>query len=293
MQPAGICLACSLECHDGHDLFELYTKRNFRCDCGNSRFSNLSCKLFPNKETENVQNMYNHNFRGLYCTCERPYPDPEDDVEDEMIQCVICEDWYHGRHLGEVVPPQNYVYSEMICTTCMEKHSFLWNYTVAHSYCKIDNKEIDEDVDVEEDTIKSTETASSASAAVVCDDQHIQSNAAECKSQRLAEHTQPINSTKVKTENTPEANYVTDAATVTNKHNIDHLSLTKPSIVSPMKEITTESAKTTEDLDKSSVTEKEQNEDVNSGTKTASEYCSKLILQQQQKFSSTHILIQL
>lgn len=23
---AGICLACSLECHDGHELFELYTK---------------------------------------------------------------------------------------------------------------------------------------------------------------------------------------------------------------------------------------------------------------------------
>lgn len=24
---AGVCLACSLECHDGHELFELYTKR--------------------------------------------------------------------------------------------------------------------------------------------------------------------------------------------------------------------------------------------------------------------------
>ena len=25
---AGICLACSLHCHEGHDLYELYTKRS-------------------------------------------------------------------------------------------------------------------------------------------------------------------------------------------------------------------------------------------------------------------------
>lgn len=24
---AGVCLACCLECHEGHELFELYTKR--------------------------------------------------------------------------------------------------------------------------------------------------------------------------------------------------------------------------------------------------------------------------
>ena len=42
---------------------------------------------------------YNQNFRGLYCTCSRPYPDPEDPVEDSMIQCIMCEDWFHGRHL--------------------------------------------------------------------------------------------------------------------------------------------------------------------------------------------------
>lgn len=45
----------------------------------------------------NELNSYNHNFRGTYCTCGRPYPDPEDAVDDEMIQCVVCEDWYHGR----------------------------------------------------------------------------------------------------------------------------------------------------------------------------------------------------
>ncbi|KAJ8309475.1 hypothetical protein KUTeg_014349 [Tegillarca granosa] len=96
-EPAGVCLACSYECHDGHDLYELYTKRNFCCDCGNSKFPDLKCKLYENKDSTNAKNVYNHNFKGTYCICERPYPDPEDEIEDEMIQCVMCEDWYHGR----------------------------------------------------------------------------------------------------------------------------------------------------------------------------------------------------
>ncbi|KAA0198720.1 hypothetical protein HAZT_HAZT011885 [Hyalella azteca] len=50
---AGMCLACSLHCHDTHNIVELYTKRDFR------------------------------------------YPEQPD--EDEMIQCCVCEDWYHTR----------------------------------------------------------------------------------------------------------------------------------------------------------------------------------------------------
>lgn len=49
------------------------------------------------KSSINENNLYNQNFRGAYCTCSRPYPDPDDSVEDEMIQCIICEDWYHTR----------------------------------------------------------------------------------------------------------------------------------------------------------------------------------------------------
>lgn len=45
---AGVCLGCSMECHDGHDLVELYTKRLFRCDCGNAAFpEGFKCKLNP------------------------------------------------------------------------------------------------------------------------------------------------------------------------------------------------------------------------------------------------------
>ncbi|KAI8486643.1 putative E3 ubiquitin-protein ligase ubr7 [Branchiostoma belcheri] len=129
MDPAGICLACSYECHEGHELYELYTKRNFRCDCGNSKFPDNKCKLDPNKAPVNPDNKYNHNFHGLYCICDRPYPDPDDEIEDEMIQCVVCEDWYHGRHLS-CSPPSSVSYQEMVCGACMKRCSFLWAYTV-------------------------------------------------------------------------------------------------------------------------------------------------------------------
>lgn len=49
------------------------------------------------KSSLNENNYYNHNFDGLYCVCLRPYPDPDDDTDDQMIQCVVCEDWFHGR----------------------------------------------------------------------------------------------------------------------------------------------------------------------------------------------------
>ena len=35
---AGICSGCAFNCHKDHDLSHLYFKRNFRCDCGNSKF---------------------------------------------------------------------------------------------------------------------------------------------------------------------------------------------------------------------------------------------------------------
>ena len=81
-------------------IVELWTKRNFRCDCGNSKFGEFFCKLFPNKDIENADNSYNHNFKGSYCTCGRPYPDPDAEEQVEMIQCYICEDWFHEEHLG-------------------------------------------------------------------------------------------------------------------------------------------------------------------------------------------------
>ncbi|ESO12416.1 hypothetical protein HELRODRAFT_62887 [Helobdella robusta] len=131
---AGICLACSLSCHVGHNLVELYTKRQFRCDCGNSKFPvGFACKLCPDKVALNNDNKYNQNFSGLYCTCSRPYPDPEDSIDDEMVQCVICEDWFHKRHLSSSLKFDSEEYEEVMCVRCVQHCSFVWSYV---SICK-------------------------------------------------------------------------------------------------------------------------------------------------------------
>ncbi|XP_048736471.2 putative E3 ubiquitin-protein ligase UBR7 [Ostrea edulis] len=170
--PAGVCLACSLECHEGHELFELYTKRNFRCDCGNSKFPGSTCKLYSEKDASNSQNAYNQNFKGLYCTCHRPYPDMEDEIEDEMIQCVICEDWYHGRHLGVDSLPPCETYSEVVCADCMKKHDFLWAYNVQSQDTKcMVKEEVKSEVDVEgASPVKTQETKENGSDQGTSDD---------------------------------------------------------------------------------------------------------------------------
>nr|CAD7256517.1 unnamed protein product [Timema shepardi] len=109
---AGVCLACSYHCHEGTSDVIAAT--------ANSVF--LAQNTRNNKDALNELNLYNHNFLGLYCVCERPYPDPEVDVEDEMTQCIVCEDWYHGNS-----PPHD-DFSEMICFRCMERNDFLWHY---------------------------------------------------------------------------------------------------------------------------------------------------------------------
>ncbi|XP_010448649.1 PREDICTED: putative E3 ubiquitin-protein ligase UBR7 [Camelina sativa] len=136
---AGICTACCLSCHDGHELLELWTKRNFRCDCGNSKFGTLACKLLPSKDVENSENSYNHNFKGLYCTCDLPYPDPNVEEQVEMIQCCLCEDWFHEEHLGfkpsdsvgSQIPRDEEgepIYEDFICQNCSPLCSFLTLY---------------------------------------------------------------------------------------------------------------------------------------------------------------------
>lgn len=132
---AGICLACSYQCHENHELVELYTKRNFRCDCPTERMgSSNRCRLNPglNQPMElNKDNLYNQNFQGLYCNCHRPYPDPDRTSEEVMLQCAICEDWYHMHHLDGPPNVQKLMEacSEMICGGCMKQHDFLGYYT--------------------------------------------------------------------------------------------------------------------------------------------------------------------
>ena len=123
-----MCLACSLHCHDGHELVELYTKRHFQCDCGNKKFGDKKCKLTADKKDANTENLYNQNFVGLYCNCNRPYPDPERESPEEMIQCCICEDWFHEEHLKTTASDDEECFVDLICDSCVEEHPFLLQY---------------------------------------------------------------------------------------------------------------------------------------------------------------------
>jgi len=139
---AGICAACAYHCHANHEVNELYTKRVFRCDCGNSKLNNQPCKLYPNKDLENTLNKYNDNFRGIYCVCKRPYPDKEQPTnDDEMIQCIICEDWFHSQHLGVSLPMEENetIQMDMICQTCVTKYPFLAYYDESREVISTEN----------------------------------------------------------------------------------------------------------------------------------------------------------
>ena len=126
---AGFCFACSMTCHKNHKIEEIYTKRYFRCDCGT--LPQLLCSLKPDDITErNTGNKYSHNYSARYCECARPYPDPEcpelDEVE--MLQCCVCEDWYHTTHLGGSLVPEQF--EEMVCRGCVGRFPFLAVYAL-------------------------------------------------------------------------------------------------------------------------------------------------------------------
>ncbi|KAI9150415.1 Protein mlo2 [Paramyrothecium foliicola] len=111
--PAGVCYACSVQCHGEHTLVEIFQKRNFSCDCGTTRIPSTSpCTLRTNEKTNtrggvhseepDANNKYNQNFRNRFCGCESDY-DPFQQ-KGTMFQCFglgtqetggCGEDWYH------------------------------------------------------------------------------------------------------------------------------------------------------------------------------------------------------
>ncbi|KAI1136225.1 putative zinc finger in N-recognin-domain-containing protein [Hypoxylon sp. FL0543] len=111
--PAGVCYACSVQCHGEHELVEIFQKRNFTCDCGTTRFTpEQQCTLRINPETNtkggvhseqpDPNNKYNQNFRNRFCSCSIDYKPHEQ--KGTMFQCLglgtdetggCGEDWYH------------------------------------------------------------------------------------------------------------------------------------------------------------------------------------------------------
>ncbi|KAK0726965.1 hypothetical protein B0T26DRAFT_639035 [Lasiosphaeria miniovina] len=112
-EAAGVCYACSVQCHGEHTLVEIFNKRNFTCDCGTTRFPDTSpCALRLNpatntkggvhSESPDPNNKYSQNFRNRFCGCECDY-DPFQQ-KGTMFQCLglkthdtggCGEDWWH------------------------------------------------------------------------------------------------------------------------------------------------------------------------------------------------------
>lgn len=112
-RPAGVCYACSVQCHGDHQLVEIFSKRNFTCDCGTTRLPTASpCSLRLNSKTNSKggvhseqpdsNNKYNQNFQNRFCSCKCDY-DPFQQ-KGTMYQCLglgtadtggCGEDWYH------------------------------------------------------------------------------------------------------------------------------------------------------------------------------------------------------
>lgn len=129
----GVCYLCLIQCHSTHELVELFSKRDFVCDCGTTRMENgAACKLRLNergvksegavrlrtgsmleqrsfgnerfssldlkaKDIPSLGNTYNHNFKGRFCSCGMVY-NPIQETRT-MHQCYFgesCgEDWFH------------------------------------------------------------------------------------------------------------------------------------------------------------------------------------------------------
>ncbi|KAL3482236.1 putative metaphase-anaphase transition protein [Aspergillus californicus] len=112
---AGVCYSCSIACHGEHTLVELFTKRNFVCDCGTTRIAESPCTLRSGPQTgakgvssekPHAGNRYNGNFQNRFCGCGEDYNAHEE--KGTMFQCLglgtaetggCGEDWWHPECL--------------------------------------------------------------------------------------------------------------------------------------------------------------------------------------------------
>lgn len=115
-----------MNCHLDHEVYELFEKRAFRCDCGNSQCNKkYTCSLHPKKDPFNPDNAYGQNFDGLYCYCSQEY-NPDTDV---MFQCLVCQDWFHDRCLISKNTDSDGEFMCAVCSGKPENQSLLWYLT--------------------------------------------------------------------------------------------------------------------------------------------------------------------
>lgn len=157
--PLAFCYACAISCHNfqggrgsceessdsenvwdaygddqGHAIEEIWSRRNFMCDCP----STGQCKLLPAPPSrfENHKNSYHsaHNFAGRYCLCQKRGWAAGDQT---MYQCEVCEDWFHDtcvardfcmnsnsnaldtQSLHQIIPDEE-SFNDFICRGCVK-----------------------------------------------------------------------------------------------------------------------------------------------------------------------------
>ena len=71
-------------------------------------------------------NQYNHNFEGRFCNCDQVYD--VDAEEGTMFQCLICEDWFHEKCIGEGRVPDQDEFDGFVCRHCVAKNEWLGRY---------------------------------------------------------------------------------------------------------------------------------------------------------------------
>ena len=105
---AALCYSCSISCHGGHELVEIFDKRGLRCDCGTGRLPGVRCEIRKTQD-EKVEDKaaFGQNFWGRFCACEILYEPAKE--EGMMYQCMlghVCqEDWFHDSCLAGLPPP--------------------------------------------------------------------------------------------------------------------------------------------------------------------------------------------
>jgi hypothetical protein len=91
----GVCEPCMLRCHADHEVVEVGTRRQFRCDCPTAVCPEV-CQARPqpaavgsagaeeapaaHRPPANSGNTYGHNFEGRWCSCDGNYDATRDEV---------------------------------------------------------------------------------------------------------------------------------------------------------------------------------------------------------------------
>ncbi|KAJ3378209.1 hypothetical protein HDU84_007831 [Entophlyctis sp. JEL0112] len=128
--PALVCYACFVRCHTRHDAVHLGVRRNFLCQC--VAIPDSKCELAA-RCSDSAQHLSHSNsfdkdvFLGLFCFCKTKYKDDDEPADSFMLQCCLCENWFHDRCIKDC-PDENSV-GEFICKNCVAANLFLWLYS--------------------------------------------------------------------------------------------------------------------------------------------------------------------